>query len=119
MGETIKEVVDRAYVLDQQIKKSTAELRKLKVKLKLHATRYDTHVIEGSKSKAVFQDSTATTCEPKDLYDYLKKTERVNQFFSLVKVVIGEARKAIGEISFDKISESEEIEYHKVSLKKK
>ena len=118
--QDLAQTVDYAFSLDREIKEKQEELKKLKATLKDQAEARQVKEIEGYESKVVFSDEEKTSVDPKTLYNFLLENGFGQEnFFELVNVAVGPAKKALGEVLLDEVSETEFKEYAKSSLKKK
>lgn len=120
MGERMDELVDRGYLLDQKIKELESERDEIKRLVRQYAKKHKTSTVEGtSKGNAHVSPYSSSVCDPKDLLDKLTELDRASEFTSLVNVVVGPTKKAIGEMIFNEIAETDTIPYHVVKFKKK
>jgi|GEM_PF-3774371 len=113
-NEEIKNMVDEAGRLDEQIKSLTKERDKLTKKLKKEAKISDVSVLIGNIFKYVLSDVETIDIEPTDLLDVCG----FDKFIQLVKVKIQEARKRLGEDVVSNIGIVEVKKKHKGSFKK-
>ena len=113
----LAEKVDRGKHLSVFIKKMEKELDAIKKDLKAHAKKHDLQEIAGKKAVAKFSPSGWTSIQPKALFTKLQELKQKDLFFGLVKVQIVAAKKALGEVVFDSISESGSTPFNKVTFK--
>lgn len=115
--ETI--LVDRAGRLDEEVKEKKAELDEIKKHLKEFAQEKNLNVVQGKRFVAAFSDTSTTTVKEKKLFDYLKKQDRLDTLFKIVKVQMAAMRKNLKDAEINKFSEVELHEKNKITLTKK
>ena len=118
-SKTIAEQVDEAFESDQKAKQLGDVVKKTKETLKNYARGEELHELEGEKAKIVFSQDVITKVGPRDLYNHLKEHGREDEFFDLVKVNVGDARKKLGDNELEKVAEIDVKDYAKGTLKEK
>lgn len=118
-SKTIAEQVDEAFENDQKVKQLSDLVKKTKETLKNYARGEELHELKGEKAKIVFSQDVITKVDPYTLYNHLKEEGRENEFFDLVKVNVGDARKKLGDNELEKVAEVSVKDYAKGTLKEK
>ena len=111
--------VDLAFQLDKKIKDAKKKLDPLKKELKEIAEAKGSSELHGEKVIAKVGPSTATGCTSDDLLEVLTDMARADEFPSLVKVKITEAKAALGEETFASIATSDTTPFSRLSFKPK
>lgn len=113
-------LVDEGYELDQKIKDLNDELDEIKTVLKKAAKEAEVKEIRGTDAVAKFKASSGTNCGPRDFHDEVVALEMEDDvFYDNVKVLVGEAKKALGTVHFDGISEPWSIPYNVIQFVEK
>lgn len=116
----LAELIDRAYLLDVDIKQKSEELKGHKKTLKEQAEARGVKELEGHEGKINFSDEESTHIDPETLYHFLLDNGfSLENFFGMVKVQVSEAKKQLGNMLLDEVAEFSYKEYSKSSLKKK
>jgi len=107
--EVVKEIdfqalIDRGGELDKERKKLEAELKKIKETLKKEMEKQGITDFEGSKWKYVIVPMKETIIDPKRLYQLLKKTARIIEFWNLIKVEITKTKGFLSAEDYEEIA---------------
>ena len=110
-------LVDRGYVLDQEIKAKEKELKAIKSKLTEIAQTTKQVILGGGVHSAVFSPNTKNTVNPLMFFDAMKAKKNLPGFFESITVGITKAKTVMNEFDLEKITVSETNEFGKISFK--
>lgn len=111
-------LVDKGRKLKESIDDLEIQLDKIKAVLRGQAKTIKTDHFLGKKHFCRVSPQTATICSAKDYFNLMDEQGRRDEFFDSTKVLIGEAKKLIGDTVFESISLTESEAYKKVSFLK-
>jgi len=111
--------IDKAKALDGEIKEKQKELKEIKEELKEEAQKNQTHELEGSEFKVVWQDQQETRIDPEKLSEKLEKLGMSNKFYDVVKVKVSDAHKLFGGSVLESITEYTDKPYYKMTWRNK
>lgn len=114
----ITEKIDRAALLNIQIKKLEKEFDELKSDIKVIAKKRQDGNIKGEKFQVVVGPTSTVSIDPEDLRELLSDLDREDEFDSLVKVLAELTKKALGESQFETIADIEVVPFNRISFKK-
>lgn len=114
----ITEKIDRAAMLNIQIKKLEKEFDELKKDIKVIAKKRQEGKIKGEKFQAVVGPTSTVSIDPEDLRELLSDLDREDEFDSLVKVLAEPAKKALGETHFETIADIKVTAFNRINFKK-
>lgn len=113
----VGDLVDRGYVLDEEIKAKEKELKAIKSKLKEIAQKTKNKILGGGVHSAVFSSNTVNTINPLMFFDAMKAKRNLPGFFASITVGNTNAKEHMNEFDLEKITTSETNEYGKISFK--
>lgn len=106
MKEAYTGLVDEAIELHETVQELNKRLDKIKAKFKADGKKLGVSVFEGADGVVTISPRSQTECAPEELLETLVDMGRGAEFPSMVKVMIAPARKALGEMVFDEISDT-------------
>jgi len=114
---SIMELIDNAYDWDVEKKKFDAKVKEAKIVLLAHAKQNEWKEKMGKNAKCKIGPSTVAEIGVKPFLSLLKKLGKVALVQDLLKVKITEAKKYLGEIALEDVTDSQTEPYGSVSLK--
>lgn len=115
--DEVRALVDKGYRIKSKYDKLEVELEAIKNTLKAEAKKRKKNALFGNEHFALVGPTSTTECDPYELYHLLDGDE--DQFFPLVKPLVGEVKKAVGETAFETISTTKTFPYNKIGFKEK
>ena len=114
---SIMELIDNAYEWDVEKKRFDAKVKEAKIILLAHAKQNEWKEKMGKNAKCKVGPSTKAEIGVKPFLSLLKKLGKVNLVPDLLKVKITDAKKYLGEIALEDVTDSQTEPYGSVSLK--
>jgi hypothetical protein len=111
------ELVDHGFKIKQKFDALELQLDEAKAEARERAKKQKLDHFFGSNHFLSVSPGSSTSCEPQELYDAYVDMQNEQGFFSAVKVLVGVAKKDLGETIFDTISKTETFPYRTVSFK--
>jgi len=111
--------IDKAKALDEEIKEKQKNLKEIKEEIKEEAKKNQTHELEGSEFKVVWQDQQETYINPEKLSEKLKELDMSDKFYDVVKVKVSDARTLFGESVLESVTEYTDKPYYKMTWRDK
>jgi hypothetical protein len=118
-NEVKETIVDKALLLDEQIKLLKKELDTLKEQIKAEAVIKQAHELHGLYSVAKLTDSTEWDVSIDELMDWLKKNKKMDLLHIILKPSVSEIQKYIGEMSLKEFAIKNTKTFSRLSLKRK
>jgi len=113
----IAELIDNAYEWDVEKKKFDTKVKEAKIILLAHAKQNEWKEKMGKNAKCKIGPSTTAVVGVKPFLALLKKLGKVALVPDLLKVKITDAKKYLGEIALEDVTDSQTEPYGSVSLK--
>lgn len=114
----ITEKIDRAAMLNIQIKKLEKEFDELKSDIKVIAKKRQDGLIRGEKFEAVVGPTSTVSIDPEDLRELLSDLDREDEFDDLIKILAEPTKKALGESQFETIADIKVTDFNRINFKK-
>jgi len=118
-AQKIEEKIDEAYALDVEIKIKTALFKKKQAELKKFAQKTGLKKLSGNYGQVEFIDGFKNSIDSFKLFSLMQDLGIEDNFFNLVKVKLTDAKKRVGDMYLDEITDSDFVEYAKMKFKKK
>jgi hypothetical protein len=115
----LRKLVDEGRSIKEKIDALTKRQSEIKKVLLIEAEKNKVDHFFGDKYFARISPMSTTVCEPSVYYTLMEDTGRLDEFFDSISVLVGKARKLIGETAFEEISDTSINPYAKVSFLKK
>lgn len=112
-----EELVDKGYKLKKKYDDLEAELDAYKKELRSRAKKEKVDHFFGEKHFVNISPSTTTECDPYEVYKAYGDLGRGRDFYNAVKVLVGTAKKELGETLFGSIANIDTTPYKSVSFK--
>ena len=113
------DLVDLGFQLKSKYDLMEVRLDAVKAEVKERAKRAKQDHLYGGSHFVNVSPGSSTSCDPKELYDAYDDLGNELGFFSAVKVLVGQAKKDLGETIFGTISKTNTFPYNTVSFKEK
>ena len=110
-------LVDYGFRLKEEFDIMELQLDEVKAEARERAKKQKIDHFFGNEHFLTVSPGSSTTCDPKDLHDAYVDMQNEKEFYATVKVLVGKAKKDLGETVFGSISEVETIPYRSVSFK--
>ena len=115
--ESLEELIDSAYEWDVEKKKFDAKVKEAKIILLAHAKQNEWKEKMGKNAECKIGPSTVAVIGVNPFLSLLKKLGKLNLVPDLLKVKITDAKKYLGEIALEDVTDSQTEPYGSVSLK--
>ena len=112
-------LVDLGYRLKSELDTVETELDGVKAEVRKRATKEKADYYIGDNHFVNVSSQTSTSCDSLELYDTYVEIGREKDFFAMVKPLVGQAKKDLGETLFGSISNEDTKPYSKVMFKEK
>jgi hypothetical protein len=112
----VRALVDEGIRLEARIDPLSDRLKEIKADLRAVGKERKSHLLEGLLGSATIKDDKDTTITYEALTTYLKKHKQMGILDKLVKVVVGAARKELGEAAMKDIASEVPKPYAKCEL---
>jgi hypothetical protein len=114
---TDAELVDHGFKIKQKYDDLEVLLDEAKVEARERAKKQKIDHFFGSKHFLTVSPGSSTSCDPKELHACYVDMQNEDEFFKTVKVLVGKAKKDLGETMFNSFSKTETFPYRTVSFK--
>lgn len=111
------ELVDKGYKLKCRVDAAEEELDAIKVEIKQRAKKEKCDHYIGNKHFVNISPTSSTDCDSKEMYETYKDMGREKDFFPLVKPLVGQVKKDLGETLFATISTVKTFSYNKIAFR--
>lgn len=112
-------IVDRAFLLDAEIKKLSAELKTMKKEIKREAELKQVHELPGLYATATITDTQSWDIDVEKMIEWLKKNKKTDLTSILLKPSVTDLVKYLGELSIKDFGKLDTKEYNKLTFKAK
>ena len=112
----LKQLVDKGRGIKDKMDSLEAELNKIKKTLREEAKSKKVGFFVGEKHFCRVGPMSSTECEAGTLYDTFMELGRAAEFWECIKVLVTDAKAALGETVFNSISTTQSEPYKKVSF---
>ena len=111
------DLVDLGFQIKSKYDLMEVQLDAVKAEVKERAKKAKQDHLFGGSHFVNVSPGSSTSCDPKELYDAYDDLGIKEGFFSAVKVLVGQAKKDLGETILGTISKVETFPYRNVSFK--
>lgn len=115
----LADLVDRGFVLKNQLKPMNDEMDDIKTTLKAHGKRYKKPIIEGTKADVKFGVQPFPGADVKQVYDTFVDLDREDDFFDVCKINLTALKDVLGTAMADELITIERDPYGRVNFRKK
>ena len=114
----LKQLIDEGKELDFNIKEQNRRMAEIKEKIKAHAMAVKRHQLDGNFGTCVFVDDTTEWLLDVSVAHGWAMSKKVKneKFFGMLKVLVSEARKLMGDEEFESIATKKDKNFSRITF---